>query len=483
MILDEPPSHRHIRRHRMPGVLARRPGGRLPPGGGGTAGFHLRPPIGGRYRRLVREESQPRLEPFLAAVLAVVGAAILWLVSIAAGAIQNFSYARLIERAEREGRGAEVVPRLNREESFVLAVLTVESLAAVVFVLGLSSWVAATFLLSAGVAFVVATAVAFLLLLFVLRTVPYVWGRDHAESVLIRILPLLDGILVVVRPLVRASEAVGGMLARVTNSTRPRTPSEDLADEIRSAVAEGESEGLLEGEEKAMIERIIELRDADAADAMTPRTDMVSIPITTTIDEAIRVAMENGHSRIPVFSENRDEIRGVLYVKDLLPHWGRTEDADLSLKTLLRPAYFVPAQTPISRLLAEFKSRKIHFAIVVDEYGGTAGIITIEDILEEIVGEIADEYDPELVEQPLTVIDNVTVEADARTHIEDLGDALRVELEDDGDYDTVGGLLFTTLGRVPVSGENVETDGLRFTVLDADERRVRRVRVERIATE
>jgi len=320
-------------------------------------------------------------------------------------------------------------------------------------------------------------------MMFVLRTVPYVWGRDHAESVLFRILPVLDGMLVAVRPLVASSEAIGRFLARVTNTTRQRTPSEDLADEIRSAVAEGEVEGLLEGDEKAMIERIIELRDADAADAMTPRTDMISLPLSTKVDEAISIAMENGHSRIPVFSENRDEIKGVLYLKDLLPHWGRPDSHDLALENIIRPAYFVPAQTPISRLLAEFKSRKIHFAIVVDEYGGTAGIITIEDILEEIVGEIEDEFDPELEQQPLTVIDHTTVEADARTHIDDLGDALRVELEDDGDYDTVGGLLFTMLGRVPVSGENVETAGLRFTVLDADERRVRRVRVERLASD
>jgi len=282
------------------------------------------------------------------------------------------------------------------------------------------------------------------------------------------------------RPVVKVIDAVSLAVARLTGRPVDRSATDSIEDEILSAVAEGESEGVLEGEEKEMIERIIELRDADAADAMTPRTDMVSVPVTMTVDEAVALAMERGHSRIPVWEENRDQIVGILYVKDLLHHW-RTETAvGLSLRALMRKPYFVPEQKPISELLREMKSRKLHLAVVLDEYGGTAGIITIEDVIEEIFGDIEDEYDPELSSPPLRVLSETTVEADAKLHIDDLCHAVHADIEDGRDFDSLGGFLFATLGRVPKEGESTEAAGLRFTILEANDRRIGRVRVERL---
>jgi CBS domain containing-hemolysin-like protein len=388
-----------------------------------------------------------------------------------------------MERAQRKGRGDAVAARLAHEQQILDAVLVYQALLGTLFVLSVSTWVKGHVPLSDVSAFLTSLGAAFVLLLLPVRMLPAIWGRDHADSVLHRMLALLDRIRTPVLPIVRVVDGTALAISRLSGHPVDRSASDSIEDEIRSAVAEGESEGVLEEREKEMIERIIELRDADVADAMTPRTDMVSVPATMRVDEAVALAMEKGHSRVPVFEGNRDQIVGILYVKDLLHHWRRDKAQTLSLRALMRKPYFVPEQKPISELLAEFKARKLHLAVVLDEYGGTAGIITIEDIIEEIVGDIEDEYDPALTEPPLKIVNSTTVEADARLHIDDLSHAILVSLEDDRDFDTVGGFLFTTLGRIPTEGESLEAAGLRFTVLRANDRRVGRVRVERLAEE
>jgi putative hemolysin len=212
---------------------------------------------------------------------------------------------------------------------------------------------------------------------------------------------------------------------------------------------------------------------------MTPRIAIVTLPATATFDEAIDAFVEQGHSRIPVYETTVDEIVGILYAKDLLPFLKSGGDRP-ALRSLLRAPVFVPESMTIDDLLHEFQRRKVHIAIVLDEYGGTAGLLTIEDLLEEIVGEIQDEYD---VEEPMLVkLSDDEARVDGRASVDDLLDLFdleNVDLEDEDEYDTVGGLVYHRVGGIPEPGDEVTVDGLRLTVESTDGRRVGKVLVTR----
>jgi putative hemolysin len=226
----------------------------------------------------------------------------------------------------------------------------------------------------------------------------------------------------------------------------------------------------------------MDLGDATVSQIMTPRTDMHMVQVDAPWDELISQAIESGHTRIPVYDKTRDDIVGILYVKDLLPELA-TGDAEsrTPIRELLRKPLFVPETKAVDDLLQMFQQLRTHIAVVLDEYGGVSGLVTIEDVLEEIVGEIDDEYDPESV-QEIERIDQDTVEALGRAHIDEINEALHLELPEDGDYDTIGGLVFSELGRIPQTGEAVVwQDKVRISVLEATRRRIDRVRIERLA--
>jgi len=301
---------------------------------------------------------------------------------------------------------------------------------------------------------------------------PYVLGQRFAEGLVLRVLiPYAR----VITPLTLAA----GLLQRATTSLfraqqPPDDPREEIEDEILSAVDEGAREGSLEDTEKRMIEGVIDLRDVDADHIMTPRTEMISLPIDATFEDAVERTRERGLSRLPVYRETPDDIAGVLFMKDLLPYLGHARTPPI--ESLLRRPLFVPQTKNVQELLQEMRARQTHIAIVLDEYGGTAGLVTIEDILEEIVGEIADEHEHATTDEVTRLSDNAAT-VEGKTHIDDLNDALDINLPESEEYETVGGLLFTRLGRVPAPGEHWDHDGVRFTVLDSDERRVHMVKV------
>jgi magnesium and cobalt transporter len=207
---------------------------------------------------------------------------------------------------------------------------------------------------------------------------------------------------------------------------------------------------------------------------------MVTIKVSATLEEAVKVAVEKGHSRIPVYEGTRDRIVGVLYARDLLRVAGDGKTPkDASIRPLLRKPLYVPVTKQIGELLKEFRTRKVHIAIVLDEWGGTAGMVTIEDVIEEIIGEIEDEYDHGQEEPPaFKRIDAASAEVDARLRIDELNDHLALDLPEDGEFETVGGFMFYHMGKVPKKGEKFVHGDVELTVLDADERRIRRVRVD-----
>ncbi len=228
-------------------------------------------------------------------------------------------------------------------------------------------------------------------------------------------------------------------------------------------------------EQREMIEGVEHLPEKIVIDVMVPRTDTVCVDNTTSIDEILAILVESGHSRIPVYSDTIDNIVGILYAKDVLAALVKKEP--LELKRLIRPPYFVPETKRIDSLLKEFKRRHVHIAIAVDEYGGTAGIVCLEDIIEEIVGEIQDEFDEE-TEQVIKVSEN-TWRCDARIRLEDLNEAIGAQLPI-GEYDSLAGYVFDLFERIPATGEQVTAGDLQFTVEAMEGHRLTIVRIDRI---
>lgn len=252
---------------------------------------------------------------------------------------------------------------------------------------------------------------------------------------------------------------------------------EDLAEEIREIVNAGQREGLIENDEREMIESVMDLADATIAQIMTPRTEMVSLSVDVSWDELLRLASESGHSRLPVHGKTRDEIVGVLHIKDVLIELARGQRQRRPLRALLRRPFFVPETKPVNEMLQEFQRGRTHIAVVLDEYGGVSGLVTIEDVLEEIVGEIADEHDDALVDG-LKPIDENSYEAHGRMRISDWNERTGKTLPDEESFDTLGGYIFHELGRIPNVGEQLERHGLRIKILDSNRRRIDRILIE-----
>jgi putative hemolysin len=308
--------------------------------------------------------------------------------------------------------------------------------------------------------------------------VPKSLALAHTEAYALRLSGFITFLLRILGPLVRSLTAVTNGVSRVLGAGDV-TPGVMSTEELKILVERGGEQGILEAEEEQMIHAVIELGDRRVHEVMVPRIAMVSLAADATLEEAIDLIVEEGHSRIPVYEETIDEIVGILYAKDLLPFLKASATTRPSLRSLLRTPVFVPESMSVDDLLHEFQRRKVHLAIVLDEYGGTAGLVTIEDLLEEIVGEIQDEYDEE---EPLIVrLSDDEARIDGRAAIDDLEELFDIDLglDDADEYDTVGGLMYHRIGGVPKPGDQVAVDGLRLTVETTDGRRVGKLLVVR----
>jgi CBS domain containing-hemolysin-like protein len=282
-------------------------------------------------------------------------------------------------------------------------------------------------------------------------------------------------------PLVRALTFLTRLIVRPFGADVSKE-AQITAEELKLIVERGGNEGVLEAEEEQMIHAVIELGERRVHEVMVPRIDIVGIEADADLEMAVERIVAEGHSRLPAWERSVDDIVGVLYAKDLLPILARPAEERPTVRSLLRVPVFVPESMSIDDLLHEFQRRKVHLAIVGDEYGGTAGLVTIEDLLEEIVGEIQDEYDEE--EEMVVRLDDDRVRFDGRASVDDLEEIwedlhLDELLEDQDEYDTIGGLVFHRIGGVPQPGDVVKVDGLTLTVESTDGRRVSKVLVTR----
>jgi CBS domain containing-hemolysin-like protein len=279
----------------------------------------------------------------------------------------------------------------------------------------------------------------------------------------------------IVSPLVGVLVALTKFISKPFGIDPTRTPELSAA-EIRLIVEQGSQQGVLEAEEEQMISAVMSLSDSKLHEVMVPRIDIVAIDQDASFDDAVTLVLTEGHSRTPLYKESVDHIVGILYAKDLLRIIAAGGPRP-RLRDIMRPALFVPESQSVDDLLHELQRRRVHMAIVLDEYGGTAGLVTIEDLLEEIVGEIQDEFDEE---EPMKVLvrDGEAI-LDGRADIDQLGELVDppLELEDDEEYDTVGGFVYHRIGRVPVVGDRVAVAPFAITVIKVTGRRVGKVRV------
>jgi CBS domain containing-hemolysin-like protein len=252
------------------------------------------------------------------------------------------------------------------------------------------------------------------------------------------------------------------------------------AGDLRTLIEVGQEQGLLEEGETEMLHSIFELSETPVREVMTPRVDMVYVHVTDDLDKVLKTFADRDFSRIPVIEDNRDNVVGILYMKDLLHRWRNVETNGDIVRQLMRPPLFIPESKRIDDVLEQFQREKTHIAIVVDEYGGTEGLVTIEDVLEEIVGEIEDEFDE--TKESVVQVSNDTWIADASVDLDDLEDELDVEWSNDADYESLAGMLIESHGDLPKPDDVVEYDGFRFTILEANERRIDKVRIERISS-
>lgn len=253
--------------------------------------------------------------------------------------------------------------------------------------------------------------------------------------------------------------------------------TENIEKEIQQLIDEGEQQGLISEDEGEMIQGIFSFRDTIAREIMVPRTDAVFASAETRVPDIVQLIIQSGHSRIPIYQESIDNIIGTVHAKDLLSHCGVT---DLDIREIVRPPYFIPETKKISDVLQDLRDNKSHLAIVIDEYGGTAGILTLEDIIEEIIGDVMDEYDAD--QKLLVEHEDGSISVNARLDVEELEDYLNVELPE-GKFESVGGFVISLLGRVPSTNEQVSYHNLQMTIEAASSRKIERIRICKVSPE
>jgi putative hemolysin len=414
------------------------------------------------------------LELGLAAKLVGVGLFLLLAALAAAGQASLFhlNRARLRAMTEQSKDRAEAALRVLDQPASSFGTV------AAVYTTGLAAAAALTFiaaleLMPPGGVGPAALASAALLLALFLQVLARVVAIARPEQTALGLCRPLAFMAVLLAPLVLPLRTLERRLLTLLGVTRPNDPHW-AEEELRLLVESGQEDGVLEQEERQMIHGIFELSEVTAREVMVPRIDVVAASQETLVDELLDLIVATGHSRVPIYDGSVDNISGVVHAKDVLKHLkaGKLNDP---VRPLARPAHFVPEAKKVDELLQELQQRRVHMAIVVDEYGGTAGLITIEDLLEEIVGEIRDEYD-QAEEARVEQISDREAIFDARTSIREVNELLALDLPDD-EFDTLGGLVYDRLGKVPAIDDEIHVDSCLIRVMSTEGRRIKKVRL------
>jgi putative hemolysin len=389
--------------------------------------------------------------------------------------LRDFLRPQLAELLKKRGKSSYFDPTVDHAEdlAFVTAVVR---MALNLFLLIGFLYLFSTTTMSLGWQYLAATISCGLTALIVSVTIPHTLAKHAAEQIIALMVGPLHFLRMLFWPLVQLSHWADRVMLRARGTTEEEN-NDNLEQEILSAVEAGEKEGVVDEQEREMIESVMEMAETQVSEIMTARTAINALEVNSPLTEVKRVLEESGHSRIPVYEESLDHMVGVLHARDLLKLLGLPA-SEFNIRALMRPVYYVPETKPLPDLLRDFRELKVHIAIVQDEYGGTAGLVTIEDVLEELVGEISDEHEP-VSPELFHRVDDYASEVDARIEIHELNRLMHLELPDDEGYNTLSGFVTTTLGRIPETGSQFERDEITYTVIAAEPQRVTRVRIER----
>ena len=397
--------------------------------------------------------------------------------SSAESALLSANKVRLMNLQDEGNRKAKLVLNLLEEQSKVISTILVGNNVVNIAASSLATKVALDMWGDAGLG--LATGAMTLIILIFGEVVPKNIGAINANTWSMVVAPPLKLLSILLTPIVWVLSEISRLAGKLSRG-------EDgdpfiTEDELKILVNAGQEEGILDESETEMINSIFEFDETTVKEIMVPRIDMTAINGEETIENILPKIIAAGHSRIPVFENSIDNITGILYVKDLLKNLDE-DFSTLKVKELLRSVYYIPENKNVSDLLAEMRQKRVHMAIILDEYGGTAGLITIEDLIEEIVGDIQDEYDleEELI-KPLP--DSNAVMADARALVYDVAAALDVDLEEETDSETIGGLVFNNIGGIPAVGDEATYERLHMKVAEVKGRRVSKVEVEALPKE
>ncbi len=394
--------------------------------------------------------------------------------------LRDFSRAKLAVALEKRGKSEYLEPTVEHASDLIFVTAVGRLISNILILIGVLRLLHDAEL-SLGMQYLLAVLITGVIHLFFSVALPHAGSRHAAEPVIAASIRFLHGLRLVMLPVTTLMHATDSIVARAT--TAHATPTEasdkiehDIEQEILSAVEEGEKEGVVDEEERQMIERVIAFHDTQVGQIMTPRPEIFALEIGSTLETVKARIAESGHSRIPVYQGKVDQIVGILYARDLLKLLGLPPEK-INIRESMRPAFFVPETKPLRDLLHDFRRQKVHIAIVSDEYGGVAGLVTIEDIFEELVGDISDEHEPA---EPAMInrLDALTSDVDARVYIDELNRVLGLSLPEDAGYETLGGFISTQLGKIPPRGTTFEHAGAKFTILDAEPQKVNRVKIE-----
>lgn len=308
---------------------------------------------------------------------------------------------------------------------------------------------------------------------------PKTFAVAHAEKLSMLLAKPLKLYIKLISPLVWIFHKSASAILKIFGVKEPILSHHVTEDEIKTMINIGEEEGTIEAEEKNLLHRVFEFGDTEVSEVMVPRTEMEAISASATVKDVLELVSEKGFSRYPVMKENIDNIQGMLYIKDILITMSQTDITNLSVGNFMRDAFYIPENKMVTKLLDDMQKHKFHVAVVVDEYGGTAGFVTLEDIMEQIVGGLQDEFEEIESEKDVEIIDERTFIVSGQTDLDEINELVSVTLKDD-DFHTIGGYAFGLFGRLPKVGEQVRTHDLKFLIMEMEDRKISKIKITKL---
>ncbi|MEW9122895.1 MAG: hemolysin family protein [Thermotaleaceae bacterium] len=392
-------------------------------------------------------------------------------------ALTSMSVIKVKQLKNKGVKQAEIIERLMEKSHKILATILIGNNIVNIAATAIATELTGKIFSEGNVTFLVTIIMTFLILIFGEIT-PKTFSAYYPDKVAIRLGRPIELLSFVLYPILQILNGITSLTIRILGGDIQPNKAIVSEDEIKTLVDVGEEAGIIESKEKEMINSIFEIGDIEATEVMIPRIDMIYLEEDSTLEEAFNIVIDYGYSRIPVIKDTIDNVIGILYAKDLLAYdrQKKQNSHDFDIKKLIRPAYYVPESKKVSDLLREMQKEKVHISIVLDEYGGTLGLVTIEDILEEIVGDILDEYDDELdlIEQKH---ENILV-VNAKTSIEEINELLDISLPED-EYESIGGFVFNLLGRLPLIDDEIEFEDTKIRVISVHNRRIKQLEIQK----